>query len=92
MKAIIGGQVFYKGSIEEDLVVIYDDKIRDIVSVDDFDKSFVDEIITLDGEYLLPGFIDVHIHGYEGWCIRFRRTRSKCRRRKMYAKRRNHCR
>jgi N-acetylglucosamine-6-phosphate deacetylase len=66
MKAITGGQVFYKGSIEEDLVVLYDDKIKDIISVNDFDKSSVDEIITLDGDYLLPGFIDVHIHGYEG--------------------------
>lgn len=66
MKAIIGGTVFYKGKLEKDIVVIFDEKIRYIVPIEEFNTDLVDEVIELDGEYLVPGFIDVHIHGYEG--------------------------
>lgn len=66
MKAIIGGSVLYRGKLEKDLVVVYDEMIKDIIHMDNFDKNLVDHIINLHGEYLVPGFIDVHIHGYNG--------------------------
>lgn len=66
MKAISGATIYYRGKLEKDKVLVYDQEIRDLVSVDDFDRDSVDEIIHLDEEYLLPGFIDLHIHGYKG--------------------------
>lgn len=66
MKAITGGTVFYKGKFQNDIVVLFDEKIEDIVKIDDFHEKSVEEVIDLDGQYLLPGFIDIHIHGYSG--------------------------
>lgn len=66
MKAIIGGILYYRGKLEKDLALIYNEEIIDIIPIKDFDSYLVDEIIELDQEYILPGFIDVHIHGYGG--------------------------
>lgn len=66
MKAITGGIVFLKGQLKSDLVVIFDEVIKDVVTSDEFDEKLVDKVIHLDGQYVLPGFIDVHIHGYCG--------------------------
>ena len=66
MKAISGGVIYYKGELIENKILIFDEKIKGIVDPDKFNKGLVDEHISLDGEYLIPGFIDIHIHGYGG--------------------------
>lgn len=45
--------------------LLYDDKIIDIVDEDE-GLSKATEKIDVDGCYVSPGFVDIHIHGYEG--------------------------
>lgn len=66
MKAITGGTVFYKDELKSDIVVLFDEVIKDVVKIEAFDEKSVEQVIHLNGQYLLPGFIDVHIHGYGG--------------------------
>lgn len=61
---IINGKVLYNHQFVETDVIIADGKI---VSVDkQEDKSHYDEIIDAKGNFVLPGFIDVHTHGGNG--------------------------
>ncbi len=74
MKSIINGNVFYKGKMHKNKVIVYDDKIRHIYSQDEYDhtyeveegRSMVGDVIDAAGALVVPGFIDVHIHGYKG--------------------------
>lgn len=44
-------------------VLLFDDKILDIVNEDSYQA---DEVIDAQGNYVTPGLVDVHIHGYLG--------------------------
>ena len=68
-KALIGGYVYYKGRFSKDLVVIFNENIIDIKNIRDFDPKEVEDLIHLEEEFILPGFIDIHIHGYNGYDI-----------------------
>ena len=62
MKAIVNGRIILKDSIVENYVLLYKDKIIDIVP-----ENLVPEntqIIDANGGYVAPGLIDLHIHGY----------------------------
>lgn len=69
IKALIGGSLYYRGRFLKDLVLIYDENIIDIKNIRDFNLDEVDELIYLKEEFILPGFIDIHIHGYKGYDI-----------------------
>lgn len=58
---IIAGNKIIEGSIE-----ISDDKIKRIHDVHLFPNA---EAINLNGKYIVPGFIDVHIHGADGYDV-----------------------
>lgn len=68
MKAIINGLVCIDEATYDDFIVVFDQKIRHILSKNDF-HNFIEEnsveIIDAKGNYVLAGFIDVHIHGYK---------------------------
>ena len=63
MHAIINGKIVLPGSIAEG-ALLYDEKIRGIVSPAEIPADA--EIIDADGKYVIPGLIDMHIHGYLG--------------------------
>ncbi|WDV45883.1 N-acetylglucosamine-6-phosphate deacetylase [Clostridiaceae bacterium M8S5] len=65
MKAIIKGKLILKDRIDEDKVIFFDDKIKDIVDKDKANLENVD-IIDAKNNYVSPGFIDIHIHGSAG--------------------------
>lgn len=65
MKCIINGKVILKDRVEENLAVIFDEKIEKIVNVNDINTSDYD-VIDADGKYVAPGLVDMHIHGYLG--------------------------
>ena len=65
MKCIINGKVILKDKVAENLAVIFDDKIVGIAELKDIDVSSCD-IIDAKGNYVSPGFVDMHIHGYLG--------------------------
>ena len=64
LKAIVNGRIILKDSIVENYVLLYKDKIIDIVPENLVPKNA--EIIDANGGYVAPGLIDLHIHGYLG--------------------------
>lgn len=65
MKCIVNGRIILPDSIETGKVLLFDDVIRDIRSVDEVDLSTYD-VIDAAGQYVAPGLVDIHIHGYLG--------------------------
>lgn len=66
MKAIKNGRLLLNETIYEGKVIIFDQKIVDITTEDQLDLYEITDIYDADGHYILPGFIDAHIHGYKG--------------------------
>ncbi|MBQ6645834.1 MAG: N-acetylglucosamine-6-phosphate deacetylase [Clostridia bacterium] len=64
MKAIVNGKIVLEGATVEGIALRFDDKIRAITTRDELDPS--DEIIDAGGLFVLPGLVDIHIHGYLG--------------------------
>lgn len=66
---IIGGKIVLENRLLIDKVLIFEDKIIDIVDLDEFNQSVLAQnstIIDANGDYVSPGFIDLHIHGAGG--------------------------
>lgn len=71
MKSIVNGKIYHDKGFVEDHVILFDETIDRIVSEEEYRKikntgSQIVEEIDGKGAYVLPGFIDVHIHGYDG--------------------------
>lgn len=72
MKAIVNGKIITNECILEGKVLLFDSEIKNIVSNMEFDdiiknnKQDKFEIIDASGNYVSPGFIDLHIHGSGG--------------------------
>ncbi|MCT4509449.1 MAG: N-acetylglucosamine-6-phosphate deacetylase [Tepidibacter sp.] len=67
MKAIINSKIILEDKVLEDSVIIFNNKIVDIVSNNEFKNRKVDSVIDAKGNYLSAGFIDLHIHGAGGY-------------------------
>lgn len=63
MKCIINGKVILPDAVLKDSVVIFDDKIQKIAKQDDVNLSDY-EVIDAKGNFVAPGLVDMHIHGY----------------------------
>jgi len=70
MKAIINGKIYYNNHFIRDHVLVYSDKIEAIVHEKEFEldrnKRAITHVIDGKNQYVVPGLIDVHIHGYNG--------------------------
>lgn len=70
MKSILNGRIHIKGEFAEGKVLVYDEKITGLMDLKEYDnfKKLHESLDELDakGAYIVPGFIDVHIHGYKG--------------------------
>ena len=64
MKAIVGGRIVLADRVLEGMALLFDSHIRDIVPEGALPEG--PERLDARGGYVLPGFIDVHIHGYLG--------------------------
>ncbi|NMS90807.1 N-acetylglucosamine-6-phosphate deacetylase [Clostridioides difficile] len=62
MKCLINGKIILKNQILENKVLVFDEKIIDIADSIPNDC----EVIDVDGKYISPGLIDIHIHGNMG--------------------------
>ena len=72
IKAIANGKLVMADRIDCDSVIIFEKEIIDIISKDKFlqyKKECNEEIQVIDakGNYVSPGFIDIHIHGSAGY-------------------------
>ena len=62
MKAIINGRIVTPESVVEGKVLVYDEKIQGVVDA----APAGAEVIDAQGGYVIPGLVDMHIHGYLG--------------------------
>ena len=62
MKCIVNGKIVLENQILENKVLVFNEKIIDIVNEAPKDC----EIIDANGNYVCPGLIDIHIHGNMG--------------------------
>ncbi len=71
MKAIINGLILKDDILIENSVLLFDDKIIDIVDKEQYKtyKNDVSDEFDAKGNYVLAGFIDQHIHGYGGYDV-----------------------
>ncbi len=74
LKAYKNGSIYIDSKLYNNKVVVFNDKIVEILDEEIFDDSVIkkyniDEVIDLGGNYLLPGFIDQHIHGFNGFDV-----------------------
>ena len=65
MKCIINGKILLKDRVASDMVVVFDENIQKIVKLSDINVSDYD-CIDARGNYVAPGLVDMHIHGYLG--------------------------
>lgn len=65
-KVIINGKIIMDDLILENKVIVFDEKI---ISIDDKNKVDFEgmEIIDAEGDYVSPGFVDIHTHGCGGF-------------------------
>lgn len=63
MKAVINGKIILPDGIKQGGIV-FDEKIRAVEKSPNL--SLCDEIIDAKGAYVMPGLVDIHIHGYMG--------------------------
>ncbi len=78
MNAIINGKFFIDEDFVENKVLIFNNKIIDIIDFNNFSKDdfYNLNIIDAKNNYVLPGFIDQHIHGYKGFDTMDKNTNS----------------
>lgn len=63
MKAIVNGKIITEAAVLLNSVILFEDKIVDVVNEDEIINYKDLEIIDAKGQYVSPGFIDIHIHG-----------------------------
>lgn len=66
MKCIINGKIILPDKVYEGKVLLYDEKIIGIYDEAEKDKYADAQLIDAKGNYVAPGLIDIHIHGYMG--------------------------
>ena len=64
MRAIINGKIVLPDRLLENAAIVFGSKIEGIVSPEAIPAGA--EIIDAKGNYVIPGLIDMHIHGYLG--------------------------
>ncbi|MCL2545132.1 MAG: N-acetylglucosamine-6-phosphate deacetylase [Clostridia bacterium] len=64
MKAIVNGRIVTPWEIVPDQALLFDGKIRGVAAREQIPHGA--EVLDARGGYVLPGLIDIHIHGYLG--------------------------
>jgi N-acetylglucosamine-6-phosphate deacetylase len=67
VKAIINANIITLQGILHNHAVVFEDKIISIIPEGQLGKFQIDEQIDAAGRYLSPGFIDIHVHGCNGF-------------------------
>lgn len=65
MKCIINGKLLLNDGVYSDMAIVFGERIEKIVPENEIDKARY-EIIDAKGNYVAPGLLDMHIHGYLG--------------------------
>ena len=65
MKCIINGRIVLLNEVISNSAIIFDNTIQAIVPASEIDVNEY-EIIDAKGNFVAPGLVDIHIHGYLG--------------------------
>lgn len=65
MKCIINGRIVLPNSVVTGMAIVFDKKIRAIVPENEINTEEY-EVIDAKGNFVAPGLVDIHIHGYLG--------------------------
>lgn len=66
MQAIINGKLILPHSVEEKHILVFNDTIQAIETADKFNPKDYDQVFDAKGNYVAPGFFNIHIHGING--------------------------
>lgn len=69
MKAIVNGKIVTQDKIIVGKSIVFDKKIVDIIDDELMVNYEYEEKIDAKGNYVFPGFIDIHIHGVGGYDV-----------------------
>ena len=71
LKIIINGKILIKNEIVYGKVLLFDEKILEFVEAENLEKLLpkCEEIIDARGNFVSPGFIDMHVHGSGGYDV-----------------------
>lgn len=71
MKIIINGKILVGNRVVYGKALLYDEKIIEFVETDNLEKYLgkCEEIIDAKGNFVSPGFIDMHVHGSFGYDV-----------------------
>lgn len=69
MKVIINGKIIQEDGILTGHALVYDQKIEKIIQQEQVNKAEYEDVFDAAGEYVSPGFINVHIHGCSGFDV-----------------------
>lgn len=67
MKVIINGRIYKDYEFLQNKALIYDEKIFEVVEQSNIAPEQFEEVLDAKGLLILPGFIDIHHHGYNGY-------------------------
>lgn len=66
MNAIMNGKIIIGNTLVTDKVLVFKDRITDIIPKSDICKYSIQHLYDVKGHYVSPGFIDIHTHGAMG--------------------------
>lgn len=69
MKVIINGKIIQEDGLLTGYALVYDQKIEKIIPQEQVNKAEYEDVFDAAGEYVSPGFINVHIHGCSGFDV-----------------------
>lgn len=71
MKIIINGKILIKNEVVYGKSLLFDEKILEFVESENLEKLLpkCEEIIDASGNFVSPGFIDMHVHGSGGYDV-----------------------
>lgn len=69
MKIIINGKIIKEDEVLTGYALVYDKKIEKIIPQEQADTADYEEVLDAAGQFVSPGFINMHIHGCSGFDV-----------------------
>lgn len=67
MKAIVNANIVQEDGIRCDYCIVYDRRIESVLPISQVDLSKISETLDANGKYIIPGLIDLHVHGCKAY-------------------------